>query len=255
MIDVKTDDIETPEMVADRIQKALKVLPPERIFILPDCGLFHLPRDVAFAKLKAMVEGTRIVRKELGKIAWRRRIHFEKRSPPAVSATWWKWWRAPRCRRRSCGRSPSGLAQIPEVVAAGITSYAGGSAGHDPIRVAAGARAQGLTPNVHLTCVKHDPAEIAKALDDLIALGIENVFAITGDYPKGAPLGTVGFACDSVQLVETIAELREQGRWPFYDFRGGVAVQVHGSRLRLSISQAGEEDRRRRRFRHHPARF
>ncbi len=66
VIDVKTDDIETPEMVADRIQKALKVLPAERIFILPDCGLFHLSRDVAFAKLKAMVEGTHIVRKELG---------------------------------------------------------------------------------------------------------------------------------------------------------------------------------------------
>jgi 5-methyltetrahydropteroyltriglutamate--homocysteine methyltransferase len=66
VIDVKTDDIETPEMVANRIQKALKVLPPERIFILPDCGLFHLSRDVAFAKLKAMVEGTHIVRKELG---------------------------------------------------------------------------------------------------------------------------------------------------------------------------------------------
>ena len=67
MIDVKTDDIETPEMVAEHIRKALEVLPAERIFVLPDCGLFHLPRDVAFAKLKAMVEGTQIVRKELGK--------------------------------------------------------------------------------------------------------------------------------------------------------------------------------------------
>ena len=90
-------------------------------------------------------------------------------------------------------------------------------AGHDPIRVAAGARDQrGLTPNVHLTCVNKDPAEIARALDELIALGIENVFAITGDYPKGAPLGTVGFACDSVQLVETIAEQRAAGKWPFF---------------------------------------
>jgi 5-methyltetrahydropteroyltriglutamate--homocysteine methyltransferase len=34
---------------------------------MPDCGLFHLPRDVAFAKLKSMVEGTRIVRAELGR--------------------------------------------------------------------------------------------------------------------------------------------------------------------------------------------
>ena len=67
VIDVKTDDIETPDMVAEHIRKAFKVLPPERIFTLPDCGLFHLSRDVAFAKLQALVEGTRIVRKELGK--------------------------------------------------------------------------------------------------------------------------------------------------------------------------------------------
>jgi 5-methyltetrahydropteroyltriglutamate--homocysteine methyltransferase len=67
VIDVKIHDVETADMVAERIRKALNILPPEKIFILPDCGLFHLPRDVAFAKLKAMVEGTRIVRKELGK--------------------------------------------------------------------------------------------------------------------------------------------------------------------------------------------
>ena len=67
VIDVKTHDIETPEMVAERIRKALDVLPPERIYILPDCGLFHLPRDVAFGKMKAMVQGTCIVRQELGK--------------------------------------------------------------------------------------------------------------------------------------------------------------------------------------------
>jgi len=65
-IDVKTHDIETPEMVAEHIRKALAVLPPERVYVLPDCGCFHLPRDVAFAKMQAMVEGTKIVRKELG---------------------------------------------------------------------------------------------------------------------------------------------------------------------------------------------
>jgi len=64
---VKNDDIETPEMVAEHIRKALAVMPAERIAVLTDCGCFHLPRDVAFAKLKAMVEGTKIVRKELGK--------------------------------------------------------------------------------------------------------------------------------------------------------------------------------------------
>jgi 5-methyltetrahydropteroyltriglutamate--homocysteine methyltransferase len=54
-------------VVAERIRKALEVVPADRMFILPDCGCFHLPRDVAFAKLCAMVEGTKIVRRELGK--------------------------------------------------------------------------------------------------------------------------------------------------------------------------------------------
>jgi 5-methyltetrahydropteroyltriglutamate--homocysteine methyltransferase len=67
VIDVKNSDVETPDMVAAHIRKALDVLPPEKIYVLPDCGLFHLPRDVAFSKLKTMVEGTKIVRKELGK--------------------------------------------------------------------------------------------------------------------------------------------------------------------------------------------
>jgi methylenetetrahydrofolate reductase (NADPH) len=110
----------------------------------------------------------------------------------------------------------SSLAQIPEIVGTGITSYAGGSSGHDPIRVAAGARARGLNPNVHLTCVNRDPIDVRNALDDLIALGIENVFALTGDYPKGAALDTVQFAADSVQLVEMIDEMRKARGWPFY---------------------------------------
>jgi 5-methyltetrahydropteroyltriglutamate--homocysteine methyltransferase len=66
VIDVKTQAVETPELVAERIRKALEVVPVERLFVLPDCGCFHLPRDIAFAKLSAMVEGTRLVRKELG---------------------------------------------------------------------------------------------------------------------------------------------------------------------------------------------
>jgi len=65
VIDVKTQAIETPETVAERVRKALQVIPPKRLFVLPDCGCLHLPRDVAFGKLCAMVEGTRLVRKEL----------------------------------------------------------------------------------------------------------------------------------------------------------------------------------------------
>lgn len=67
VVDVKTPDVEPPDVVADRIRKAFPFVPPERIWVNPDCGLHHLPRDAAFAKLKAMVEGTRLVRRELGR--------------------------------------------------------------------------------------------------------------------------------------------------------------------------------------------
>jgi 5-methyltetrahydropteroyltriglutamate--homocysteine methyltransferase len=64
-IDVKTHDVESPGVVADRIRRALDLIPAERLFINPDCGLVHLPRDVAFSKLSAMAQGTRMVREEL----------------------------------------------------------------------------------------------------------------------------------------------------------------------------------------------
>jgi 5-methyltetrahydropteroyltriglutamate--homocysteine methyltransferase len=57
--------IETPEVVATRIRNALKYVPAERLVIAPDCGMKYMPRAVAFGKMQAMVEGTRIVRKEL----------------------------------------------------------------------------------------------------------------------------------------------------------------------------------------------
>ncbi len=66
VIDVKSHAVETADMVAERIRRALEILPPERLYINPDCGCLHLPRDVAFAKLRAMVEGARLVRRELG---------------------------------------------------------------------------------------------------------------------------------------------------------------------------------------------
>lgn len=66
VIDVKTHLAETPDIVAQRIRKVLEFVPAERVVILPDCGLFHVPRDVAFAKLRAMVQGAQIVRNEIG---------------------------------------------------------------------------------------------------------------------------------------------------------------------------------------------
>mgnify|MGYP003389870268 CR=1 FL=1 len=56
---------ETPEMVAQRIRAALEYVPAERLVVAPDCGMKYLPRDVAFAKLKAMTEGAEIVRAEI----------------------------------------------------------------------------------------------------------------------------------------------------------------------------------------------
>ncbi len=59
-------EIETPEIVANRIRAALEYVEPERLIIAPDCGMKYLPREVAFGKLKAMVEGAKLVRAELG---------------------------------------------------------------------------------------------------------------------------------------------------------------------------------------------
>src|SRR6516164_10077458 len=70
----------------------------------------------------------------------------------------------------------SQLASVPGVVAGSITSYAGGAMGHDPIRVGTAARARGLVPNIHITCVGEDRHGLRKTLEDLHALGIENVF-------------------------------------------------------------------------------
>ncbi len=58
-------EVETPELVADRIRRALEFVPPERLLPAPDCGMKYLPRAVAFGKLRALAAGTRIVREEL----------------------------------------------------------------------------------------------------------------------------------------------------------------------------------------------
>jgi 5-methyltetrahydropteroyltriglutamate--homocysteine methyltransferase len=57
--------IEKPETVAARIRRALPYLPAQQIVVAPDCGLKYLPRDVAYQKICAMVEGAGIVRREI----------------------------------------------------------------------------------------------------------------------------------------------------------------------------------------------
>lgn len=65
VLDLSDMTVETPETVAARIRRALPHVDPENVIVAPDCGLKYLPRDVAFGKMKAMVDGTAIVRREL----------------------------------------------------------------------------------------------------------------------------------------------------------------------------------------------
>lgn len=64
VIDLSTNEVETPETVAARIRRALPFVPAERIIVATDCGMKYLPREVAFRKLQSMVEGARIVREQ-----------------------------------------------------------------------------------------------------------------------------------------------------------------------------------------------
>jgi 5-methyltetrahydropteroyltriglutamate--homocysteine methyltransferase len=59
VLDLGAPTAETPEVVADRIRAALAHVPAARLVIAPDCGMKYLPRALAFAKLRAMVEGAR----------------------------------------------------------------------------------------------------------------------------------------------------------------------------------------------------
>ena len=66
VIDLADPNVETREQVAARIRAALKHVPPERLVVAPDCGMKYLPCATAFGKLRALTEGARLVRTELG---------------------------------------------------------------------------------------------------------------------------------------------------------------------------------------------
>jgi 5-methyltetrahydropteroyltriglutamate--homocysteine methyltransferase len=65
VLDLSRETAETPDEVASRIGAALRVVPPERLQVGPDCGMKYLDRELAFAKLRALVEGARLVRERL----------------------------------------------------------------------------------------------------------------------------------------------------------------------------------------------
>lgn len=63
-LDLSDMNVETPEVVAGRIRRALKHIRPEQVILAPDCGMKYLPREVAQGKLAAMVEAAQILRRE-----------------------------------------------------------------------------------------------------------------------------------------------------------------------------------------------
>ena len=65
VLDVKTPEVETVPTIEHRIERALRVVPPERLLVTPDCGLRHLPASAARAKLRAMTAAASAVRDRL----------------------------------------------------------------------------------------------------------------------------------------------------------------------------------------------
>ena len=67
VLDIHTDFVEPPELVRDRVLYAAEVFgDPDRIHVIPDCGLRTRSWDVAYRKLESMVAGVEQARKELG---------------------------------------------------------------------------------------------------------------------------------------------------------------------------------------------
>jgi 5-methyltetrahydropteroyltriglutamate--homocysteine methyltransferase len=65
VLDLSDSAVETPEVVAERVRKALPYVPAERIVLAPDCGMKYLPRQAAFGKLTSMSQAARTLRAEL----------------------------------------------------------------------------------------------------------------------------------------------------------------------------------------------
>ena len=61
-VDLLDLSVETPEMIAERIRKALRYMKPEDVILAPDCGMKYLPREVADGKLRSMVAAAKLLR-------------------------------------------------------------------------------------------------------------------------------------------------------------------------------------------------
>ena len=65
-IDLSDPNVEAPDVIAERIRRALKHVAAEQVILAPDCGMKYLPREVAQGKLAAMVQAARLLRREHG---------------------------------------------------------------------------------------------------------------------------------------------------------------------------------------------
>jgi 5-methyltetrahydropteroyltriglutamate--homocysteine methyltransferase len=61
-------NVETPQVVADRVRRALEHIKPEQVILAPDCGMKYLPRQVAEGKLAAMVEAAALLRRQYSSV-------------------------------------------------------------------------------------------------------------------------------------------------------------------------------------------
>jgi 5-methyltetrahydropteroyltriglutamate--homocysteine methyltransferase len=66
VLDLASPEIETAEVIAERIRHGLKYVAADRLIPAPDCGMKYMPRHIAFGKLKAMCDAAAMVRKEIG---------------------------------------------------------------------------------------------------------------------------------------------------------------------------------------------
>jgi 5-methyltetrahydropteroyltriglutamate--homocysteine methyltransferase len=66
VLNLNDPTVETPQQVFDRVKRAMPYVQKENIILAPDCGMKYLPREVAFGKMRAMVEAAQLLRAEYG---------------------------------------------------------------------------------------------------------------------------------------------------------------------------------------------
>lgn len=68
VLDLSAAEAELPETVVERVDRALRYVPPERVILAPDCGMKFLPRHAAAAKLQSMVRAAEILRQRYAQV-------------------------------------------------------------------------------------------------------------------------------------------------------------------------------------------